>query len=63
MIPLMIETMRSEMFYFFAVTPYEIVQSFDWHSDIHASNRINHLPSIPIDYLNEAEIVEKFVRR
>lgn len=59
----MIEMLRTEFFYFFAVTPYEIIQTFDWYSDLQTSNKLNHLPFIPIDYLNEADNVEKFVRR
>lgn len=63
LVPMMIETLRTKFFYFFAVTPYEIIQTFDWYSDLQTSNKLNHLPSIPIDYLNEADNVEKFVRR
>lgn len=60
---MIIETLRTEFFYFFAVTPYEIIHTFDWYSAFQTSNKLNHLPSIPIDYLNEADNVEKFVRR
>lgn len=54
---LIITTMRNESFYFFAVTPREIVHSFDWqHKKI-------TFQSVPIDYLNEFDIVEKFLKR
>lgn len=59
-----ISTLRSDLFYFFGVTPHEIIKTFDWHlKDNAPSNKIIRLPSIPIDCLNDAEIVEKFVRR
>lgn len=59
---LIIDTMRSESFYFFAVTPREIINSFEWQHN-QSSNRTITFQSVPIDCLNEIEIVEKFLKR
>lgn len=58
---LTIATMRNESFYFFAVTPREIINTSDWQHN--PSNRKITFQSVPIDYLNEFEIVEKFLKR
>lgn len=58
---LTIATLRSDPFYFFAVTPREIINSFKWqHSP---SKKTINFQSVPIDCLNEIEIVEKFLKR
>lgn len=57
---LVVATLRSESYYFFAVTPREIINSFDWQHD--ANGNIT-FQSVPIDCLNEIEIVEKFLKR
>lgn len=62
-ISLTIAALRSDSFYFFGITPHEIVQSFDWQLNNDAPNRLNRLPCIPIDCLNEAEVIERFVCR
>lgn len=58
---LAISALRIDVYYFFAVTPYEVLQNFDW--DLSTHRQTNRLPSLPIDHLNDVEIVEKFVRR
>lgn len=63
LLTLTITVLRHETFYFFAVTPHEIVKSFQWKLNVDSHSKKYVLPSIPIDYLNEAEIIEKFVRR
>lgn len=57
--------LRFDSFYFFAITPYEILANngIDLKELNSINNRSNRLPSIPIEYLNDAEIVEKFVKR
>lgn len=57
---LIIATLRSDSFYFFAITPREIINSFDWQ---HNPNRTITFQSVPIDCLNEIDIVEKFLKR
>lgn len=58
---LIIATLRSDSFYFFAVTPREIINSFEWqHNPI---NKTITFQSVPIDRLNEIEVVEKFLKR
>lgn len=58
---LTIDALRNDSFYFFAVTPREIINSFEWkHSP---SNKTINFQSVPIDCLNEIEIVEKFLKR
>lgn len=59
---LIIDTMRSESFYLFAVTPREIINSFEWLQNS-TSKRTITFQSVPIDCLNEIEIVEKFLKR
>lgn len=59
---LIVITMRSDLFYFFAVTPREIINSFEWHCDSSLHQTID-FQSVPIDCLNEIEIVEKFLKR
>lgn len=61
LVSLAISALRIDVFYFFAVTPYEVLRNFDW--DLSNHRRTNRMPSIPIDYLNDGDIVEKFVRR
>lgn len=58
---LIISTMRSDSFYFFAITPREIINSFDWQQN--SPNKTITFQSVPIDCLNEMEIVEKFLKR
>lgn len=57
--------LRLDSIYFFAITPYEILTNngIDLKELNSINNRLNRLPSIPIEYLNDAEIVEKFVKR
>ncbi|XP_031632927.1 huntingtin [Contarinia nasturtii] len=57
---LTVATLRSESFYFYAVTPREIINSFDWQQ---SANQTTTFQSVPIDCLNEIEIVEKFLKR
>lgn len=59
---LIVVTMRSDLFYFFAATPREIINSFEWQCDS-SSNQTITFQSVPIDCLNEIEIVEKFLKR
>lgn len=59
---LIVVTMQSDLFYFFAVTPREIINSFEWQSDSSANQTIT-FQSVPIDCLNEIDIVEKFLKR
>lgn len=59
---LVIATMRYDTFYIFAVTPREIINSIDWLQSS-SSNRTITFQSVPIDCLNEIEIVEKFLKR
>lgn len=59
---LIVVTMQSDLFYFFAVTPREIINSFQWQCDS-ASNQAITFQSVPIDCLNEIEVVEKFLKR
>lgn len=59
---LIVVTMRSDLFYFFAATPREIINSFEWQCDS-LSNQTITFQSVPIDCLNEIEIVEKFLKR
>lgn len=58
---LIISTMRSDSFYFFAITPRDIINSFDWQHN--SRNKTITFQSVPIDCLNEIEIVEKFLKR
>lgn len=58
---LITSTLRSNSFYFFAITPREIINSFEWQHD--SSNKTITFQSVPIDCLNEIEIVEKFLKR
>lgn len=58
---LIIATLRSDSFYFFAVTPREIINSFEWQYN--PVNKTITFQSVPIDCLNEIEIVEKFLKR
>lgn len=60
---LVIATLRSESFYFFAVTPREIINSFDWQPNPSSTSKTITFQSVPIDCLNEIEIVEKFLQR
>lgn len=60
-VSLIIATMRHDSFYFFAITPREIINSFDWLPNP-STNRIT-FQSVPIDCLNEIEIVEQFLKR
>lgn len=62
LLSLIITTMRSDLFYFFAVTPREIINSFEWQCNSSSSQTIT-FQSVPIDCLNEIEIVEKFLKR
>lgn len=62
-VSLVIAALRNDAFYFFGVTPHEIVQSFDWQLNGDVTNKLNRLPCIPIDCLNEAEVIERFVCR
>lgn len=59
---LIVVTMQSDLFYFFAVTPREIINSFEWQCDSSANQTIT-FQSVPIDCLNEIDIVEKFLKR
>lgn len=58
---LIIATLRSNSFYFFAVTPREVMNSFEWRPNETAKMITFH--SVPIDCLNEIEIVEIFLKR
>lgn len=60
---MIVATMRSDSFYFFAATPREIINSFDWQCESSSSNQTITFQSVPIDCLNEIEIVEKFLKR
>lgn len=60
---LVIATLRSDSFYFFAVTPREIIDSFDWKPSPSSTSKTITFQSVPIDCLNEIEIVEKFLKR
>lgn len=59
---LIVVTMQSDLFYFFAVTPREIINSFEWQHGS-STNQTITFQSVPIDCLNEIEIVEKFLKR
>lgn len=59
---LIVVVMQSNLFYFFAVTPREIINSFEWQSDSPTNQTIT-FQSVPIDCLNEIDIVEKFLKR
>lgn len=59
---LIIVTMRSDSFYFFAVTPREIINSFEWQHSATSNHPIT-FQSVSIDCLNEIDIVEKFLKR
>lgn len=50
------------LLYSFAVTPFELYSIYNFDSKKIKLNRII-LPSIPIEYLNDVEILEKFVKR
>lgn len=58
---LVVSTLRSDSFYFFAITPREIINSFDWQRS--SLNKTITFQSVPIDCLNEIEVVEKFLKR
>lgn len=60
---LTIAVLRNDLYYFFAITPYEILHNYDLNLKDHFEYKLNRVPSIPIDYLNEADMVEKFVKR
>lgn len=60
-VSIIIATMRHNSFYFFAITPRDIINSFDWLPNP-STNRIT-FQSVPIDCLNEIEIVEQFLKR
>lgn len=60
---LIIATLRSDSFYFFAVTPREIINSFEWQPNPSLVSKKITFQSVPIDCLNEIEIVEKFLQR
>lgn len=51
--------MKINDFYLFAITPYDALLNYD-KTLLTTSNK---LPSIPIDYLNDVDILQKFVRR
>lgn len=59
---LIVVAMQSDLFYFFAVTPREIINSFEWQCDSSTNQKIT-FQSVPIDCLNEIDIVEKFLKR
>lgn len=62
LISLAIAALRIDVYYFFGVTPYEVLANFEW--DLSGNHQqLHRLPSLPIDYLNDVEIVVKFVRR
>lgn len=63
LISLSISVLRIDYLYFFATTPYEVVAGFDWNLSETKLSKPMRLPMMPIDYLNEAEIIDKFVRR
>lgn len=63
MLSLIIDTLRSDSFYFFAVTPHEIIKSFEWQPNPASTNSTITFQSVPIECLNEIEIVEKFLQR
>lgn len=60
---LVVATMRCDLFYFFAITPCEIINAFEWQCEPSSSNQTITFQSMPIDCLNEIEIVEKFLKR
>lgn len=55
-----VSILRTDLLYFFAITPHEILANYD--IDLRDA-KLNRLPSIPIEYLNDVDIVEKFVKR
>lgn len=56
---LIVSVLRTNRFYIFAIAPIEVLR-FDL--DINKS-RQTAVPSIPIEYLNEADVLELFVKR
>lgn len=58
-IGVIISVLRTNQFYVFAIAPIEILR-FDL--DI-SKSKLTAVPSIPIEYLNEAEILQLFVKR
>lgn len=63
LLSLSISILRIDYLYFFAITPFEVVAGFDWDLAETRKSKPIRLPMMPIDYLNEAEIIDKFVRR
>lgn len=63
LLSLSISILRIDYLYFFAITPFEVITSFDWNLSQTKRSKPMRLPMMPIDYLNEAEIIDKFVRR
>lgn len=57
---LAISILRTDQLYFYAITPDEILTHY--HIDT-SDAKLDRLPSIPIEYLNDIEIVEHFVKR
>lgn len=63
LLSLSISILRIDYLYFFAITPFEVITGFDWDLADTRKSKPMRLPMMPIDYLNEAEIIDKFVRR
>lgn len=58
--------LRSNKFYQFAITPYEILLSYRSGDDLlvmHSTESSFKLKQIPIEYLSDSELLEKYIRR
>lgn len=58
-----IAVLRNDLYYYFAITPFEILNNHDLDLKEQFQCKINRVPSIPIDYLNEPDMVDMFVKR
>jgi hypothetical protein len=58
--------LRSDKFYQFAITPYEILLSYRSSDNLlvmHSTESTFKLKQIPIEYLSDSELLEKYIRR
>lgn len=56
---LIVSVLRTNKFYVFAIAPTEVLRC---DLDIKKS-KLTAVPSIPIEFLNEADVLELFIRR
>lgn len=56
---LIVSVLRTNKFYVFAIAPIEVLRC---DLDIQKS-KLTAVPSIPIEYLNEADVLELLIRR